>query len=103
MASVVSVCKGVHQSVVHISLEYLSSLSRHNYVTPTSYLELLSTYRKVLASKRLQVRGGVASSGSWGLERERERERHAAERCHRDTVNARTVKEIKMLLSWSHA
>jgi dynein heavy chain len=54
-ASVVSVCKIVHQSVVQISLDYKAQMNRYNYVTPTSYLELLSTYRKVLSAKRVQV------------------------------------------------
>eukprot|EP00615_Pteridomonas_danica_P016588 CAMPEP_0114385844 /NCGR_PEP_ID=MMETSP0102-20121206/6268_1 /TAXON_ID=38822 ORGANISM="Pteridomonas danica, Strain PT" /NCGR_SAMPLE_ID=MMETSP0102 /ASSEMBLY_ACC=CAM_ASM_000212 /LENGTH=3026 /DNA_ID=CAMNT_0001542557 /DNA_START=949 /DNA_END=10026 /DNA_ORIENTATION=- len=54
-SSVVTVCKGVHQSVSKLSLVYLSELQRYNYVTPTSYLELLSTYRKVLGSKRIEV------------------------------------------------
>ena len=52
---VVDVCKGVHQAVVNTSLQFKSELNRHNYVTPTSYLELLSTYRKVLANKRSEV------------------------------------------------
>lgn len=47
--------KHVHQSVANESLEFLSSLRRYNYVTPTSYLEVLSTYRNVLTMKRLEV------------------------------------------------
>jgi dynein heavy chain len=55
LESVVTVCKGVHQSVFSTSIEFRETLQRHNYVTPTSYLELLSTYRKVLGKKRTQV------------------------------------------------
>lgn len=47
--------KHVHQSVAKESLEFLSALRRYNYVTPTSYLEVLSTYRNVLTMKRLEV------------------------------------------------
>lgn len=47
--------KHVHQSVAKESLEFLASLRRYNYVTPTSYLEVLSTYRNVLTKKREEV------------------------------------------------
>lgn len=47
--------KHIHQSVAKESLEFLSALRRYNYVTPTSYLEVLSTYRNVLTMKRLEV------------------------------------------------
>eukprot|EP00752_Nemacystus_decipiens_P010663 g9495.t1 len=47
--------KHVHQSVAKESLEFLAALRRYNYVTPTSYLEVLSTYRNVLNMKRLEV------------------------------------------------
>ena len=47
--------KHLHQSVAKESLEFLSALRRYNYVTPTSYLEVLSTYRNVLNMKRQEV------------------------------------------------
>lgn len=47
--------KYLHQSVAAESLDFASSLGRYNYVTPTSYLEVLSTYRNVLDMKRLEV------------------------------------------------
>lgn len=47
-ASVVEQCVFIHQSVEQISTKYLAELRRHNYVTPTSYLELLSTFRDLL-------------------------------------------------------
>jgi dynein heavy chain len=34
------------------SERYLAELGRHNYVTPTSYLELLSAFRALLESKK---------------------------------------------------
>ena len=35
--------------------EFLSDLGRHNYVTPTSYLELIASFRTLLDAKRAQV------------------------------------------------
>jgi len=44
-----------HQSVANKSLQYLAELSRHNYVTPTSYLELLGIFKKVLGIKKNEI------------------------------------------------
>jgi len=40
--------KIIHQSVEQKSEEFKESMRRINYVTPTSYLELLSMYKKIL-------------------------------------------------------
>uniref|UniRef100_A0A803Y1U1 Dynein axonemal heavy chain 12 n=1 Tax=Meleagris gallopavo TaxID=9103 RepID=A0A803Y1U1_MELGA len=48
---VVAICKYFHTSVLSLS----SSLKRHNYVTPTSYLELIAAFRKLLTQKRDSV------------------------------------------------
>jgi dynein heavy chain len=53
--SCVDFFRGVHQGVAEASLDYREALRRYNYVTPTSYLELLSTFKKVLHSKREEV------------------------------------------------
>ncbi|KAI5104428.1 dynein heavy chain 2, axonemal isoform X1 [Silurus meridionalis] len=42
----------MHQSVVQYSQRMKLELRRHNYVTPTNYLELVSGYKKLLAEKR---------------------------------------------------
>lgn len=34
---------------------YFNILRRHNYVTPTSYLELIRTFKTLLEKKRLQI------------------------------------------------
>lgn len=47
--------KIIHQSVEAIALRYLDEMSRIMYVTPTSYLELLSTYKKTLATRKKEV------------------------------------------------
>ena len=45
----------VHKAVATASAEYLTSLRRYNYVTPTSYLELLATFKAVLKGKRGEI------------------------------------------------
>jgi len=37
------------------SIEFLDSLRRTNYVTPTSFLELLSMYKTILFDKRKEI------------------------------------------------
>uniref|UniRef100_A0A673Y2U6 Dynein axonemal heavy chain 3 n=1 Tax=Salmo trutta TaxID=8032 RepID=A0A673Y2U6_SALTR len=53
--SVVEMCKTFQESVGGLSERYFSQLRRHNYVTPTSYLELILTYKVLLNSKRSEV------------------------------------------------
>ncbi|KFQ84496.1 Dynein heavy chain 7, axonemal, partial [Phoenicopterus ruber ruber] len=49
---VVPICKYFHTSVLSLSVRFLQSLGRHNYVTPTSYLELIAAFQKLLTQKR---------------------------------------------------
>ncbi|XP_072525468.1 dynein axonemal heavy chain 12 isoform X2 [Salminus brasiliensis] len=49
---VMLICKTFHTSAVHLSKTFLSELGRHNYVTPTSYLELMAAFRLLLTQKR---------------------------------------------------
>ncbi|NXE11184.1 DYH7 protein, partial [Lophotis ruficrista] len=49
---VVPICKYFHTSVLSLSARFLQSLGRHNYVTPTSYLELIAAFQKLLTQKR---------------------------------------------------
>ena len=51
----VEMFKVIHQSVEVKSAEFLDQLSRRNYVTPTSFLELLAMYRVILKQKRIDV------------------------------------------------
>jgi dynein heavy chain len=44
----VEMFKCIHQSVEVKSTEFYDQLSRRNYVTPTSFLELLAMYRVIL-------------------------------------------------------
>jgi dynein heavy chain len=64
--NVVKMCTVVHQSVVAESKNYLVQLRRHNHVTPTSYLELLDTYKKLNAKKKKEV-GALHNRLSVGL------------------------------------
>ncbi|XP_062849650.1 dynein axonemal heavy chain 2 [Trichomycterus rosablanca] len=52
---VASIFMTMHQSVVQLSQRMKLELKRHNYVTPTNYLELVSGYKKLLAEKRTDI------------------------------------------------
>jgi dynein heavy chain len=52
---VVDVCVVMQEKVTAMSKQFLASLRRHYYVTPTSYLELIGTFKKVLETKRTEV------------------------------------------------
>ncbi|KAL2299010.1 hypothetical protein Nmel_014623 [Mimus melanotis] len=52
---VVSVCKYFQESVRELSAGYYATLRRHNYVTPTSYVELILTFKTLLNRKREEV------------------------------------------------
>ncbi|CAG9862849.1 unnamed protein product [Phyllotreta striolata] len=45
-------CSIIHDSVVIYSEKMLNELKRHNYVTPTNYLELVYGYKTMLSNKR---------------------------------------------------
>ena len=53
--STVNMFKQVHLSVEQASAKYYDVLRRRNYVTPTSYLELLSSFGKLIGAKRLEI------------------------------------------------
>lgn len=46
-----------HLSVQDLAQRYLAELKRHYYVTPTSYLELISTFKALLQKKQAEVSG----------------------------------------------
>ena len=51
----VAMFKQVHLSVEQSSITFYDMLRRRNYVTPTSYLELLSSFGKLIARKRTET------------------------------------------------
>jgi dynein heavy chain len=48
-------CVNMHSSVRDLSERFLSEARRHFYVTPTSYLELISSYKDLLSKKQKEV------------------------------------------------
>ncbi|KAM4612372.1 dynein axonemal heavy chain 2 [Polymixia lowei] len=65
----------VHQSVAQFSHRMKEELRRHNYVTPTNYLELVSGYRKLLEEKRGELGEQVSKlrSGLFKIDDTREK------------------------------
>lgn len=53
--SVVELCKVFHSGMLGLSKKFFESFKRHNYVTPTSYLELIMTYKSLLGAKRTEI------------------------------------------------
>jgi dynein heavy chain len=53
--NVVDSCQYFHQYTITMSTKFLSALNRYNYVTPTSYLELLQAYKLLLFKQRDQI------------------------------------------------
>uniref|UniRef100_A0A0A9Z4J1 Dynein heavy chain 3, axonemal n=1 Tax=Lygus hesperus TaxID=30085 RepID=A0A0A9Z4J1_LYGHE len=51
----VTICKEFHTTVKEASGEYFLKLKRKNYVTPTSYLELIKTFQSLHALKVEQI------------------------------------------------
>ncbi|XP_053132771.1 dynein axonemal heavy chain 7 isoform X4 [Hemicordylus capensis] len=51
----IDMCKKFHTTTITLSETFFTEVQRHNYVTPTSYLELISTYKSLLEMKRTQV------------------------------------------------
>lgn len=59
LQGIVIVFQFMHASVVEASERFKQELSRHNYVTPTSYLELLSSYTEIINKKKGSLTEGV--------------------------------------------
>nr|XP_039250666.1 dynein heavy chain 3, axonemal-like [Styela clava] len=51
----VIMCKKFHQSVRLLSEKFYESLRRRTYITPTSYLELIKTFKNLLQRNRLDL------------------------------------------------
>ena len=65
---VVDTCQLFHTSATELSTEFLESLRRHNYVTPTSYLELIYAFKEQLDLRRKTVMQKINRYGT-GLEK----------------------------------
>jgi dynein heavy chain len=55
LAEVVQMCMYMHTSTKTTALTFYRQLHRHYHVTPTSYLEMLSTFKDLLYEKKLTV------------------------------------------------
>jgi dynein heavy chain len=66
--AIIAICKQFHQSAAVLSNRFLSTLGRYNYITPTSYLELLLQYKSLLGLKREEV-SAVKRRYAAGLEK----------------------------------
>ncbi|XP_046404632.1 dynein axonemal heavy chain 3 [Ischnura elegans] len=67
-SSCVEMCKHFHSSVLELSEKFYHALRRHNYVTPTSYIELILTFLDLYKSKTLEI-NKLISRYSVGLEK----------------------------------
>lgn len=54
----IEMCRYFHTSTQDLTRDFLKNLSRHNYVTPTSYLELINTFKDLLDQQRRNVLEG---------------------------------------------
>jgi hypothetical protein len=54
--SIMEMCKTFHSDVRGFSEAFKREAGRINYVTPTSYLELINTFCTLLAAKKSEVR-----------------------------------------------
>lgn len=50
--AIVPICQQFHQSARLLSLKFFEECGRHNYVTPTSYLELIASFKKLIGEQR---------------------------------------------------
>ena len=48
-------CMEIHQMVARKCQQYLAELSRYNYVTPKSYLELLIIFSSLIGGKKQEL------------------------------------------------
>ncbi|XP_071449339.1 dynein axonemal heavy chain 3-like [Hetaerina americana] len=67
-SSCVEMCKHFHSSVMELSERFYQALKRHNYVTPTSYIELILTFLDLYKSKTLEI-NKLISRYTVGLEK----------------------------------
>ncbi|XP_026671195.1 dynein heavy chain 7, axonemal-like [Ceratina calcarata] len=51
----INMCQFFHVSTEKLSKEFLIRLDRQVYVTPTSYLEMINTFKDLLAKKREEI------------------------------------------------
>ncbi|KAL3142804.1 hypothetical protein ABBQ38_003103 [Trebouxia sp. C0009 RCD-2024] len=50
----VELCQSVHRKMRDVSEDFKAELGRANYVTPTSYLELITMFQRLVTAKRIE-------------------------------------------------
>jgi dynein heavy chain len=55
LAELVDICVKIHESVVDLSGKYFQEMRRHNYISPTSYLYFIETFKHLLISKKSEA------------------------------------------------
>ena len=98
---VVKLCVDMQQRVRDLSNRYYQELRRYYYVTPTSYLELLSTFKRLLGERVAKIKGLIQGYDT-GLEKIKKAEIDVGEM--RKELNAlkpilqvKTEENLKML------
>jgi dynein heavy chain, axonemal len=66
-------CVDVHASTTHMAQQYYDELRRRYYITPTSYLEFIESYKALLLTQRSRVEAQLAQVVN-GTEKMRETE-----------------------------
>ena len=84
----------MHMSVVENSKRMLSEMKRHNYVTATNYLELVSGYKKLVEEKRKEL-GDAKSKLENGVDKLNDTKQKVEEMSSR-----RGSGYMKLWLSW---
>ena len=56
-SAVIETCVDMQERVTVMTGKFLNELRRHYYVTPTSYLELIKTFKSLIGKKRTEVAG----------------------------------------------
>ena len=51
-AGAVGICKHFHTRAAKLATKFFDNMGRHVYVTPTSYLELILTFKQVIQGKK---------------------------------------------------
>jgi len=88
---VVSIFCSIHSTVAEKSEHYKEVQGRYSYVTPTSYLELLSVFKVLLAEKRKEV-GGLRNKLQGGLDKLKDAEGQV------DTLKAQLIEKQPVLV-----
>ncbi|CEM36965.1 unnamed protein product, partial [Vitrella brassicaformis CCMP3155] len=89
----VSMCQVLHSGARGMADRFLAELKRYYYVTPTSYLELITTFKTLLAEQREQV-SAMKSRYEVGLDKLKTTE-NSVEGMQRELTDLQPILETK--------